>query len=71
MVRRDGLRRFVVEQGTTETTVIVEQAPLPPERERALQAEAEAQTRSLNCLMRWARQRRVSIVWEVPMPRVL
>ena len=62
IVHRGGPRRFLVEQVMEETTVTVEEGPLSPERERQLQAEADAAMRPWHCLMRWtaaARQHRV------------
>ena len=66
-VHRGGPRRFLVEQVEGETTVTVEEGRLlAAERERQLRAEAEAATRPWHCLMRWGRQRRVSIEWAPP-----
>lgn len=65
-IRRDGPRRFLLEQLAGETTVTIEQEPLSPEREHQLQAQADAALRSWNCLLHWGRQRRLSIQWAPP-----
>src|ERR1700754_817435 len=57
-VHREGPRRFHLEPVAIETTITVEEGPISPERERQMQAEAEAAMRPWNCLMRWGRQRR-------------
>lgn len=66
LFERTGRRAFTVPYREGTTTVTVEEGPISPERERQMEAEANAARRPWNCLQRWARQRRVTIGLEMP-----
>lgn len=65
-IRRSGRRRFSVGWTPGTITVTFHLAPLPAEIERELDGRVKENLRRRNCLVRWGKQRRIKIEWELP-----